>query len=105
MLDSATSDQVRPPYLPGMSREDSRDPAISPLYADLHNLPPALFSVGFADHLFDDSLFMCARWQAFGNEAELAVYPDCGHAFERFPTEMAKRANERMEAFLDRVFA
>ena len=90
-------------YIPGRSLEDARDPAVSPLYADLAGLPPALFTVGSADHLLDDSLFMAARWQAYGNEAELAVYPDCIHGFTAMPMELAKRANERIDAFLERV--
>jgi hypothetical protein len=46
---------------------------------------------------------MAARWAAYGNESELAVYPDCGHAFTAFPMELAKRANERIDQFLVRV--
>ena len=37
-----------------------RDPDISPLYADLRRMPPALFSVGTRDLLLDDTLFMAA---------------------------------------------
>ena len=92
-------------YLPGRTVLEARDPAYSPLYADLTGLPPALFTVGHADHLLDDSLFMAARWQAFGNEAELAVYPDCIHGFTGFPTELAKRANLRIDGFLRRCFS
>ena len=91
-------------YLPGRTALEARDPACSPLYADLTGLPPALFTVGHADHLLDDSLFMAARWQAYGNEAELAVYPDCIHGFTGFPMELAKRANLRIDAFLRRCF-
>ena len=90
-------------FLPGLSPEECRAPSISPLYADLHGLPPALFTVGSADHLLDDSLFMAARWEAYGNESELAVYPDCIHGFPAFPTELSKRANERIDAFIERV--
>jgi len=91
-------------YAPGHSREDGRNPEVSPLFADLHGLPPALFTVGDADHLLDDSLFMAARWEAAGNGAELAVYPDCPHAFTMLPTALASRANERIDAFLARAF-
>jgi len=91
-------------YLPGRTVLEARDPAYSPLYADLTGLPPALFTVGHADHLLDDSLFMAARWRAFGNEAELAVYPDCIHGFTGFPMELAKRANLRIDDFLRRCF-
>ena len=47
-------------FLPGMSDEKRRDPDVSPLYADLHGMPPALFTVGSNDHLLDDTLFMAA---------------------------------------------
>jgi acetyl esterase len=90
-------------YLPGRTADDARAPEISPLYADLHDLPPALFTVGSADHLLDDSLFMAARWAVYGNESELAVYPDCVHGFTGFPLELAKRANERIDQFFVRV--
>jgi acetyl esterase/lipase len=72
-------------YLPGLSLDERRDPAISPAFADLRGLPPALFSVGSADHLLDDTLFMAPRWVAAGNEAELFVAPDMPHGFMAFP--------------------
>ncbi|HKE75832.1 MAG TPA: alpha/beta hydrolase fold domain-containing protein [Acidimicrobiales bacterium] len=95
-------DEVVDAYLPGRSLADLSDPACSPLYADLTGLPPALFTVGHADHLLDDNLFMAARWRAWGNQAELAVYPDCIHGFLRFPMALAERARDRITAFLDR---
>jgi len=73
-------------FTPGMSAEDRRDPDISPLYADLHNLPPALFTVGTDDHLVDDTLFMAARWQLAGNSTELLVYPEGPHACVAMPS-------------------
>jgi acetyl esterase/lipase len=97
-------DEVVDCYLPGRSLAGLRDPACSPLYADLTGLPRALFTVGQADHLLDDSLFMAARWQAWGNEAELAVYPDCIHGFLRFPMALADRARQRIHGFLDGCF-
>ena len=50
-------------FLPGMTDEERRAPGVSPLYADLRDLPPALFSCGTLDPLLDDSLFMEARWR------------------------------------------
>jgi acetyl esterase/lipase len=104
VLDPAFREAVRAAYLPGASIEDARQPSVSPLFADLRRMPPALFTVGLADHLLDDSLFMSARWSAFGNDAELAVYPDCIHGFTFMPLELAKRARERIDEFLCRTF-
>jgi len=77
-----------------------RDPDMSPLYADLRGLPPALFTVGTLDVFLDDSLFMAARWAAAGNETELVVYPGGIHGFTLFPTTLGREANGRIEAFL-----
>jgi acetyl esterase len=87
-------------YLPGA--QDLRHPDISPLYADLKGLPPALFTVGTRDGLLDDSLFMYARYIAAGNRAELAVYAGGAHGFNFFPIAIAGQANARMDAFLAR---
>lgn len=77
-----------------------RDPDVSPLYADLRDMPPALFTVGTLDPLLDDSLFMHDRWVASGNETELAVYPGCIHGFTAFPNEAGREANLRQLRFL-----
>ena len=85
---------------PGLSIEQRRVPSISPLYADLRSLPPALFSVGTADALIDDTLFMYERWTAAGNDAQLEVYPESLHGFDMFPTAMAAEARRRIDAFI-----
>lgn len=103
VLDPALFAFVLECYLPGRTAEMARVSEVSPLYAHLHDLPPALFTVGTADHLLDDSLFMAARWAAYGNESELAVYPDGVHGFNGFPMELAKRANDRIDEFLVRA--
>jgi acetyl esterase len=88
-------------FLPTVT--ERRDPDISPLYADLKGLCPALFSVGTKDPLLDDTLFMHARWVAAGNKAELTVYPGGAHGFTLFPNELSENATARMDAFLNRV--
>ena len=74
-----------------------RDPDVSPLYADLSGLPPALFTVGTLDPLLDDTLFMERRWASAGNESELAVYPGGPHGFDGHPTKLAQRARDKMD--------
>lgn len=87
-------------FLPNVGVEERRDPDISPLYARLGDMPPALFSVGTMDCLIDDSLFMSERWRAAGNHAELAVYPEGVHGFNQYPIELARKANARQFEFL-----
>lgn len=82
--------------LPGWSIEQKRNPRYSPLYADLHNLPPALFTVGTMDPMADDTYFMEAGWRLAGNKTFLAVYPECPHAFTTFPVKMGVIANEKI---------
>jgi len=81
-------------------QDQRRDPEISPLYADLQGLPPALFTVGTLDAMLDDSMFMYGRWLAAGNKAELALYPGADHGFIETPHPSASAANARIDDFL-----
>jgi acetyl esterase len=66
-------------FTPGMTTDQRRHPDVSPLYADLKGMPPALFTVGTGDHLVNDTLFFADRWLLAGNQAEQLVYPDAPH--------------------------
>ncbi len=84
---------------------DRRDPSISPLYANLSSLPPALFSVGSADPLLDDSLFLASRYCVGGNNyAELVIYEGGEHGIGHFGSqeddEMGKRTREYTYEFM-----
>jgi acetyl esterase/lipase len=96
----AVFDDAQTLVYPGLTAEERRVPTISPLYADLTALPPALFTVGTADALLDDTLFMYERWSAAGNDAHLHVYPESLHGFDAFPTAMAAEARRRIDAFI-----
>lgn len=86
-------------FLPGMSTDQRRHPDLSPLYADLHGMPPALFTVGTADHLIDDTLFFADRWLVAGNLAEVLVYPEAPHGCIGVPTVLTHWW-PRLEGFL-----
>jgi acetyl esterase/lipase len=92
-------------FLPGRDREQRRDPDISPLFADLHGMPPAIFTIGTADPLLDDSLFMEARWRAAGVASELRVWPEAPHGFVALPMEVADLALAAEHQFLRRTLA
>jgi len=83
-----------------------RDPDISPLYADLRGLPPALLVVGTEDALLEDSLFMYSRWLSSGNSAQLGVYPGAAHGMGHFGphqhTAQGEQVLQVLESFYDR---
>lgn len=87
----------------GWSIEQRQRAEYSPLFADLKGLPPALFTVGTADPLMDDTFFMETRWRNAGNKTFLAVYPECPHGLNLFPTKIAKVANERMYRWINEL--
>jgi monoterpene epsilon-lactone hydrolase len=58
------------------------DPRISPLYADLHGLPPTLIQVGEDEILLDDSLRFADRAWGAGVEVELQRFPGLWHDFQ-----------------------
>ena len=92
-------------FLPGCNRERRRDPDISPLYAELHDMPPAIFTIGTQDALLDDTLFMEARWRAAGNASELRIWPEAPHGFVGLPMEIANVALAAEHEFLRRTLA
>jgi acetyl esterase len=100
LLSSPVMDWFADGFLPGLTHEERRDASISPLYAELHELPPALFSCGTFDPLLDDSLFMAARWRQAGNDAALSLWPEGVHAYTAFPIEIGRRSRAEQIAFL-----
>lgn len=85
---------------PDMTDEERRDPATSPLYADLSGLPPALFVVGTKDMLLEDSERMEARWQDANGNSKLLVAPESPHAFNRMNTAVARKIGQYVEAWM-----
>ena len=87
-------------FLPGMSSEERKNPAVSPLYADLYNLklPPALFTCGTEDCLLDDTIFMSTKWMMAGGEAVVKIIPGGAHGFIMFPEDSHPAPAAGMEA-------
>jgi acetyl esterase/lipase len=95
VLSTPHSEWLAEGYAPGRTRDERRDPAISPLHASLHDLPPAQFSVGTRDALVDDTMFLATRWWMAGNDTTLEVYPEGMHGFDSLPNRMAALALDR----------
>ena len=77
-----------------------RDPDVSPVFADLANLSPALFTVGTLDPLLDDTLLLAARWTAAGNPVELEIVTGAAHGFASAPTRVGTAARARVDRFV-----
>lgn len=91
--------------LPGLDAEQRRDPALSPLFADLSCLPPLHLVVGELDPLLDDTLFLYQRLLAAGSETAMIAYPRAPHGFNGHPTAMAAHCNDSISAFIRRRVA
>lgn len=79
---------------------DRTVPDVSPVFGDLHDLPPTLVVVGALDVLLEDNLVMAARLSAAGNDVDARVYPESPHGFTGHPTGMARAALDDLEAWL-----
>jgi acetyl esterase/lipase len=63
---------------------DPHDPLASPLYADLHGLPPLLIHVGDDETLRDDSTELANRARAAGVRVDLTLWPAVPHVWQMF---------------------
>ncbi|MCK0091586.1 alpha/beta hydrolase [Rhodococcus sp. F64268] len=79
---------------------DRTAPDISPIYADLHGLPPTLMVVGREDVLLEDNLAMAGRLSAAGNDIELRIYPEAPHGFTCHPLALARTARRGIDAWM-----
>lgn len=86
-------------YLAGA---DAQRADLSPLFAELHGLPPLLVHVGEAEVLRDQILSFVERAGAAGASVQLAVYPDMVHVWHmlRGATPDAQRAIDEVGAFV-----
>jgi len=88
-------------YLNGV---DPRMPTASPLYADLHGLPPIAIQVGTAERLLDDSIRIAQRIQEAGGAVELETFADLIHVFQAWAPHIPESldAIDKLGSFLRR---
>jgi epsilon-lactone hydrolase len=91
-------------YVPaGVDRKDAR---VSPLFADLHGLPPTLIQVGSAETLLDDSVRFAGAAGAADAAVTLEIWPHMIHAFPLWNGRLTagRRALMRMGEFVRAQF-
>jgi acetyl esterase/lipase len=81
---------------------DASDPAISPIFADLTDLPPLLIQVGSHEVLLSDALRLAARAALAEVAVTLDVTPGVPHVFQAYAglLDEAGAALDRASAFL-----
>ena len=70
---------VHDPYYVGSA--DPKDPVLSPIYADLHGLPPALFISSGRDALLSSTTNLHRSYLRAGIDARLVIFDALPHAF------------------------
>ncbi|MFC9839635.1 alpha/beta hydrolase [Rhodococcus sp. NPDC127530] len=85
---------------------DPTDPLASPLYADLHALPPVLIQCGTAEVLLDDSLRLARKIRDAGGVVDLDVWPGMIHIFPFFASTIpeSQQALRYLTAFVAGAF-
>jgi len=64
-----------------VGKTDPRDPVISPIYADLKGMPPALFLTSERDALLSDTSELHRAYLRAGNDGRLIVFEALPHCF------------------------
>jgi len=67
-----------------VEEKERKNPLVSPLFADLHGLPPLLIHVGTAEILHDDATRIAQRAKEAGVDVTLEVFEDMIHVFHAF---------------------
>jgi epsilon-lactone hydrolase len=96
---------VDPNHLPDdqyVGKTDRRDPVLSPLFADLHGMPPSLLVTSTRDILLSDTTVFHRALLHAGNDSQLVVFEALPHAFwYHFTFPETKEALDLMAKFFD----
>ena len=81
---------------------DPKDPVLSPLFADLHRMPPTLFLSSTRDMMLSGTTILHRAFLHAGNDAQLVVFEALNHGFwydASLPE--SREANELIVHFFD----
>ena len=94
---------VDPNHLPDdqyVGKTDRKDPVLSPIFADLHGMPPSLLVTSTRDLLLSDTAIFHRALLRAGDDAQLVVFEALPHAFwYHFQLPETKEAIELMAKF------
>jgi acetyl esterase/lipase len=89
------------------AEDETRNPLVSPVYADVHDLPPTFIQVGDHEILLSDATRFSDRLSSAGGKVTLQIWPQMWHVFQFFVGQMPEsgRAIRDIGDFLRRVLA
>ena len=76
------------------------DPGMSPLYGDLHRLPPCMITTGSRDLLLSQCLRLAQGLRAADVACDLRVWEGLWHVFEFYPIPEAEQSIAEVAAFV-----
>ncbi len=90
-----------------VAQHDPSSPLISPIYADLHGLPPLLIQVGDYEVLLSDSVRLAERARQAGVDTTLEIWDGMWHVWQAYADYVpeAQQAIERVGAFISQHLA
>jgi acetyl esterase/lipase len=82
---------------------DVRDPLISPVYANLHGLPPLLIQAGTREVLLSDAVRLARRAREAGVDVTLDIWEGMWHVWQENPAvPESRQASMEIGRFLER---
>lgn len=92
-----------PSYLAGA---DPHQPLISPIYGDLHGLPPLLIQAGGDEYLLEDAVRFTEKARLANADIQLSIYPHMWHVWQVFVPYLpeAKQAVNEIAGFVRKVW-
>jgi acetyl esterase/lipase len=93
ILDPGSIAQSAEIYLNGA---DPQEPLASPLYGDLHGLPPILIQIGSDEFLVDEATLLAEKTRAVGVDTTLEIYNGMQHEWH-FTAGMVPEAKQAVD--------
>ena len=80
---------------------DEKDPKVSPLYGDMHGLPPTDLYAGTYDVLYTDAIKTEQKLRESGVNTVLHTADKFGHVYPLYPVPQGKKARREISHILD----
>ena len=90
-------------FFASMYTEDRKNPLVSPLFADLHEMPPSLILVGGDEIMLDDARLLHEKLLQSANESHLIVGKNLWHSYILYNLKECAQDYAEIERFLKKV--